>query len=148
MIRSMTIDDLESVCVIEIEAFSHPWTKDDFLSELKTNPYANYYVLEMSGQIIAYVGFWITFENAQITTIAVASNYRGQKYSKELMTYVDEVCHIKNIDQISLEVRISNIKAINLYESYGFKKCGMRKDYYQDKHEDAYLMVKDYKGDR
>lgn len=148
MIRSMTISDITSVCAIEIEAFSHPWTKDDFLSELNNNPYAYYYVIEDYGQIIAYIGFWIMYEKAQITTIAVANRYRGHKYSKTLMSFLDGLCSEKSVELISLEVRISNIKAINLYESYGFKKCGLRKDYYQDNHEDAYLMVKDYKGEK
>lgn len=147
MIRSMVIEDLESVCTIENEAFSHPWTMDDFLSELNINPYANYYVMEEDGQIIAYVGLWVIYEKAQITTIAVKSNYRGLKYSKVLMNFVDNLCIKNNVDQISLEVRVSNIKAINLYEGFGFKMSGIRKDYYQDNHEDAYLMVKDYKGE-
>lgn len=147
MIRSMVIEDLESVCTIENEAFSHPWTIDDFLSELNSNPYANYFIMEEDEQIIAYVGLWIIFEKAQITTIAVKSNYRGLKYSKVLMIFVDNLCIKNNVDQISLEVRVSNIKAINLYEGFGFKKSGIRKDYYQDNHEDAYLMVKDYKGE-
>lgn len=147
MIRSMAINDLEAICIIENESFSHPWTVDDFLSELNTNPYANYYILEENKQIIAYVGLWVIFEKAQITTIAVQSSYRGLKYSKVLMKFVDDLCVRNNVDQISLEVRISNIKAINLYEGFGFKKSGIRKDYYQDNHEDAYLMVKDYKGE-
>jgi len=147
MIRSMAINDLEAICTIENEAFSHPWTNEDFLSELNANPYANYYVLEENNQIIAYFGLWIIFEKAQITTIAVKSKFRGLKYSKVLMKFVNDLCIRNNVEQISLEVRISNIKAINLYEGFGFIKSGIRKDYYQDNHEDAYLMVKDYKGE-
>lgn len=147
MIRCMAIDDLESVCTIENEAFSHPWTIDDFLSELSSNPYAKYYVFEEQNKIIAYIGLWLIFEKAQITTIAVKFNCRGQNYSKKLMMFVDNLCKINNVGQISLEVRVSNIKAINLYEKFGFIKMGIRKDYYQDNHEDAHLMLKDYKGD-
>lgn len=147
MIRKMQIDDLTSVCEIENEAFTHPWTYDDFLNELNSNPYANYVVLEENQQIIAYVGIWIIYEKAQITTIAVNSKYRGMKYSKVLMDYVDQLCVKSNVELVSLEVRISNKKAINLYEGFGFKKSGIRKDYYQDNHEDAHLMIKDYKGD-
>lgn len=148
MIRSMAIDDLESICIIENEAFSHPWTIDDFLNELNTNPYAHYFVIEEENQIIAYIGLWLIFEKAQITTIAVKSNYRGLQYSKTLMKFADNLCVENNVNQISLEVRISNSKAINLYEGFGFKKSVIRKDYYQDNHEDAYLMVKDYEGEK
>jgi len=147
MIRSMTSIDLDAICIIENEAFSQPWTITDFQSELNANPYAKYFVLEEKNQIIAYIGLWVIFEKAQITTIAVQSKYRGLKYSKVLMEFVDDLCKQNYVDQISLEVRLSNFKAIHLYEGFGFKKIGIRKDYYQDNHEDAYLMVKDYKGE-
>ncbi len=51
----------------------------------------------------------------------------------------------KDCEAITLEVRVSNVKAIKLYESYGFKKEAIRKDYYLDNHEDAYLMMKERK---
>lgn len=63
------------------------------------------------------------------------------------MTYLDKLCLDNQVEESTLEVRVSNEVAISLYEKYGFIKKGLRKDYYQDNHEDAYLMVKNYKGD-
>jgi ribosomal-protein-alanine N-acetyltransferase len=147
MIREMIGEDLDNVCLIEQEAFSHPWSRDDFEIEILSNPYANYYVYEQDSEIISYVGIWLIYEKAQITTIAVKNKYRGQKYSRILMRFVDKVCIENNIEECSLEVRISNFKAISLYESCGFEKKGIRENYYQDNYEDAYLMVKKYKGE-
>ena len=146
MIRPMTLSDLDQVCEIEIEAFSHPWSKDDFEIELQSNPYALYFVLIEEELIKAYIGIWLIYEKAQITTIAVRKDFRTQGLSKVLMKFLDAVCIENNVEEISLEVRVSNEKAINLYHRFGFIKKGIRKDYYQDNHEDAYLMVKEVKG--
>jgi len=146
MIRSMKLSDLDQVCEIENEAFSHPWSKEDFEVELQSNPYALYFVLVEDDLIKAYIGIWLIYERAQITTIAVNKDFRSQGLSKILMNFLDTVCIENNVEEVSLEVRVSNIKAINLYHSFGFIEKGIRKDYYQDNHEDAYLMVKEVKG--
>jgi len=147
MIREMIVEDLDTVSLIELEAFSHPWSREDFEIEILSNPYAKYYVYEQESEIISYVGLWLIYEKAQITTIAVKNNYRGQKYSRLLMQFVDKICQENSIEVCSLEVRISNFKAISLYESCGFEIKGIRENYYQDNYEDAYLMVKNYKGE-
>lgn len=146
MIRSMKLSDLNQVSEIENEAFSHPWSKEDFEVELQSNPYALYFVLVEDDLIKAYIGIWLIYERAQITTIAVKKDFRSQGLSKILMNFLDTVCIENNVEEVSLEVRVSNIKAINLYNSFGFIEKGIRKDYYQDNHEDAYLMVKEVKG--
>lgn len=146
MIRSMKLSDLDQVCEIENEAFSHPWSKEDFEVELQSNPYALYFVLVEDDLIKAYIGIWLIYERAQITTIVVKKDFRSQGLSKILMNFLDTVCIENNVEEVSLEVRVSNIKAINLYHSFGFIEKGIRKDYYQDNHEDAYLMVKEVKG--
>lgn len=147
MIRSMNLSDLDGVSKIELEAFSHPWSKEDFEVELQSNPYALYFVLVEEDIIKAYIGVWIIYERAQITTIAVNKDFRRQGLSKKLMEFLDNLCLKNGVEEISLEVRVSNEKAINLYQNFGFEKKGIRKDYYQDNNEDAYLMVKIVKGD-
>ncbi|MHB8096239.1 MAG: ribosomal protein S18-alanine N-acetyltransferase [Erysipelotrichaceae bacterium] len=147
MIRSMNLSDLDGVSKIELEAFSHPWSKEDFEVELQSNPYALYFVLVEEDIIKAYIGVWIIYERAQITTIAVNKDFRRQGLSKKLMEFLDNLCLKNGVEEISLEVRVSNEKAINLYQNFGFEKKGIRNDYYQDNHEDAYLMVKIVKGD-
>ena len=147
MIRAMKLDDLDQVCKIENIAFSHPWSKEDFGIELQSNPYALYFVFEEEKSIKAYLGVWLIYERVQITTIAVHPDYKGIGLSKILMTYLDKLCLDNQVEESTLEVRVSNEVAISLYEKYGFIKKGLRKDYYQDNHEDAYLMVKNYKGD-
>ncbi|MDD6512625.1 ribosomal protein S18-alanine N-acetyltransferase [Sharpea azabuensis] len=138
----MRLSDLDNIMPLEHQLFSSPWSKDDYIYELSSNPYAKYYVLE-DDKIVGYVGIWITYETAQITTIGIAKERQGEGLSKLLMNKVIE--ETKDCEAITLEVRVSNVKAIKLYESYGFKKEAIRKDYYLDNHEDAYLMMKERK---
>ena len=142
LIRAMRLSDLDNIMPLEHQLFSSPWSKDDYIYELSSNPYAKYYVLE-DDKIVGYVGIWITYETAQITTIGIAKERQGEGLSKLLMNKVIE--ETKDCEAITLEVRVSNVKAIKLYESYGFKKEAIRKDYYLDNHEDAYLMMKERK---
>ncbi|HBZ88565.1 ribosomal protein S18-alanine N-acetyltransferase [Sharpea azabuensis] len=142
LLRAMRLSDLDNIMPLEHQLFSSPWSKDDYIYELSSNPYAKYYVLE-DDKIVGYVGIWITYETAQITTIGIAKERQGEGLSKLLMNKVIE--ETKDCEAITLEVRVSNVKAIKLYESYGFKKEAIRKDYYLDNHEDAYLMMKERK---
>lgn len=142
LLRAMRLSDLDNIMPLEHQLFSSPWSKDDYIYELSSNPYAKYYVLE-DDKIVGYVGIWITYETAQITTIGSAKERQGEGLSKLLMNKVIE--ETKDCEAITLEVRVSNVKAIKLYESYGFKKEAIRKDYYLDNHEDAYLMMKERK---
>ena len=142
LLRAMAVNDLDQIIVLEHQLFSSPWSKEDYLYELSSNPYAKYYVLE-DDKIIGYVGMWITYETAQITTIGIAKERQGQGLSKFLMNKVDG--ETRDCEAITLEVRVSNTRAIRLYESYGFRKEAIRKDYYLDNHEDAYLMMKERK---
>ena len=81
------------------------------------------------------------YEQAQIVSIAVEKRYQSQGYGAKLLQYALDVMN-DDVETISLEVRKSNHKAIALYQKYGFLVQAVRPDYYQDNHEDAYLMTK------
>jgi ribosomal-protein-alanine N-acetyltransferase len=139
----MEIHDLDRIVELERLCFSSPWSKDDFLYELSENPFGYYVVLCVDNQIVAYLGLWMDEERAQITTIGVDPSQRGKGYAKALMEHMFDVCSSKGVKVYSLEVRVSNLSAISLYKRYGFEQVGLRKAYYQDNHEDAYLMIKE-----
>lgn len=142
----MKLEDIDEVFNLEKEIFSIPWKKEDFLYELKENPYANYFVLKINNKIIGYVGLWIIFETSQITNICISNDYRKLGYGKLLLEKAVEIAELNKCENISLEVRVSNINAISLYEKYGFIKANIRKSYYSDNNEDAYLMIKPLGG--
>ena len=143
MIQRMEVDDLNRILDLERLCFSSPWSKDDFLYELNENPFGYYVVLKELDKILAYLGLWMDEDRAQITTIGVDPEHRGKGYAKTLMVHMLDVCSSKGVKIYSLEVRVSNQAAISLYQRFGFIQVGLRKAYYQDNHEDAYLMIKE-----
>ncbi|MGN1092936.1 MAG: GNAT family N-acetyltransferase, partial [Monoglobaceae bacterium] len=76
----------------------------------------------------------------------VHPDYRREGIARKMLDTVINICKEKKIERLCLEVKESNISAIKLYESFGFKTDGVRKRYYQNKY-DAYLMSLDLTKD-
>jgi ribosomal-protein-alanine N-acetyltransferase len=91
--------------------------------------------------IIAYAGMWQIAEEAHISTIAVHPDWRGNKLGELLVWTLIWVAIKQNAELVTLEVRISNEVAINLYRKYGFVVSGRRRGYYRDNNEDAHIMA-------
>lgn len=139
IIRTMTKDDIDDVYKVEEDCFVDPWSKEAIRQELKNN-LARYIVAEIDGKVVGYVGVWFVLDEGHITNVAVHSDYRGKKIGDKLIKELVELCKENNMSAITLEVRVSNIVAQNLYKKYGFKIGGIRKEYYSDNKEDAMIM--------
>lgn len=142
LIRRMDLLDIDKIVALEQELFSSPWDKEAFYYELEKNAFSTILVLEDELEIIGYIGMWLLGDQTQITTLGIKKAYQGNGYAKKLMDKCEEITKMMGYVNINLEVRISNQKAIKLYEKCGFKIVAIRKNYYQDNHEDAYLMIK------
>lgn len=138
--RKMTPDDVETVYAIELATFPTPWTLDSFHYEMRENQYAHYLVAEDETGIIGFCGMWLVIDAAQITNVAVVERMRGQKIGEALMKEAIRVACEANMDVMSLEVRVTNVVAQNLYRKLGFRDGGIRKGYYTDNGEDALVM--------
>lgn len=139
--RRMTIDDVQAVHKIELASFPTPWTLDSFYYEMTENQYAHYLVAEdETGEIIGFCGVWLVIDAAQITNVAVVKSVRGQGIGETLMREAMRVAREANMDVMSLEVRVTNTVAQNLYRKLGFLDGGLRKGYYTDNQEDALVM--------
>ena len=141
MIREMRINDLDQVMIIERESFNEHWKRKDFEYEINENAFSNMMVYEKDNKILGILGYYILFDDAQITTIATLKEARGQHIATELMEYLINDCNQKECSVISLEVRKSNLKAQNLYKKFDFIEMNVRKGYYEDG-EDALFMMK------
>lgn len=136
---------LEQVVCIENESFSTPWSKNSFLKEIKTNKFALYFVavdMEKNNKVLGYGGMWHVVNEAHITNIAVSPAYRKQGIASKILEKMIEVAKEKQMIGLTLEVRTSNTIAKDLYIKYGFKLEGIRKEYYEDNREDAFVMWK------
>ncbi len=140
--RSMEEKDLDEIMTIELESFTTPWTKESFKLEITDNKLAKYFIAEIDNKVVGYGGIWLILDEGHITNIAVGKDYRGQGVGNEIIEALIVYCKIKQIRNMTLEVRESNIVAQNLYKKYGFLDCGIRPNYYADDHEDAVIMWK------
>ncbi|HSQ34039.1 MAG TPA: ribosomal protein S18-alanine N-acetyltransferase [Peptostreptococcaceae bacterium] len=141
IIRYMKLEDIDGVYNVEKSCFPDPWSKESFKKEVQ-NKLAKYLVAQIEDKVVAYVGAWFVVDEAHITNVAVSPQYRGQKIGDKIVKSLIDECQENKIKAMTLEVRVSNIVAQNLYKKYGFKLAGVRKEYYSDNKEDALIMWK------
>lgn len=91
--------------------------------------------------IVGYVGFWLMAGEAHISTIAVSPKFRGRNIGELILVAAMDRAIELHATEATLEVRVSNIVAQELYLKYGYSKVGMRKGYYTDNNEDAFIMT-------
>ncbi|MCM3125850.1 ribosomal protein S18-alanine N-acetyltransferase [Mesobacillus sp. AQ2] len=138
--RNMTVDDLDDVMEVEVNSFTVPWSREAFFNELTKNQFAQYLVVEVDQKVVGYCGVWIIVDEAHITNIALLPEYRGMKLGEALMAKVMELAREMGALRMTLEVRVSNNRAQNLYRKFGFEEGAIRKQYYTDNMEDALVM--------
>ena len=141
VIRFMRLKDVDAVAAIEKETFARPWSRESFRQEVTRNVAARYLVAEEEGEILGYAGAWVILDESHITNIAVREDARGRGIGKLLTSRLLQVLSNLGACYATLEVRVSNERAQNLYKSLGFISVGKRKRYYEDNNEDAFLMV-------
>ena len=112
------------------------WLYPDGSPGLVTPP-----ALRHTRYICGYVGFWVLADEAHITTIAVRDEVRRQGIGELLIMTVIDRSRELFASVVTLEVRVSNTGAQCLYDKYGFNQVGVRKGYYTDNREDAYIMT-------
>ncbi|MFS0691045.1 ribosomal protein S18-alanine N-acetyltransferase [Sporosarcina sp. 179-K 8C2 HS] len=138
--RKMTTEDIPEVVEIEQESFATPWTQEIFEHEMTGNDYAHYIVAVADDEVIGHCGMWVVLDECHITNVAVRKHMRGYGIGEALMRKAIELCKANDVRLMTLEVRVSNHTAQNLYRKLGFQDGGIRKNYYTDDHEDALVM--------
>ena len=133
--------DLEQIVKIEKDTNEHPWSLNNFRSSLDAGNSS--IVLKKENIILGYAFFSIVATDSHLLNITVSSNYQGKGYGRKILEKVILQSSVLGATVIFLEVRISNHRAINFYEKFGFKRDAIRYEYYQGTpKEDALLMSK------
>lgn len=170
-VEPMRVDDLGDVLNIERLSYPSPWSARAYEYELRYNEMAHYFVARMDhlvtngsanghgvfgiikrlfraaptysteSEIAGYIGYWMMAGEAHISTIAVHPDLRGRSLGELLLAYTIQDAAQRGAHVATLEVRVSNGSAQQLYLKYGFEKVGMRKAYYSDNNEDAFIMT-------
>src|SRR5690348_3091882 len=93
--------------------------------------------------IIGFAGLWLMVDEAHITTIAMHPDFRRLGLGEFMLVNLIDIAYSINARWVTLEVRVSNHNAQNLYRKYGFREAGLRHRYYSDNQEDALIMWTD-----
>jgi len=147
IIRKMTAADITFAAEIEKECFVHPWSEQSIESEMSKEN--SVFLMAFDGENpIGYVGLSVVFDEGYMGNLAVVSEYRRNGVGRALMNELVSECQSLGLAFATLEVRASNIPAVNLYKSLGFIEVGRRKNYYKEPLEDALLLTKFFTENR
>ena len=137
-----SIDDIEIITSLENNRFTtDAWNKKQWENEFKQNEFSYILLLKDNEEIIGYIDFWILLEQATINKICIKKDKEGNGCGSYLLNEALKIVDSENCLSTSLEVRVSNTKAIKLYEKFLFKKILTKKNYYSDG-EDCYFMIR------
>lgn len=169
LLRPMRYEDITQVVEIDRKSFPIPWTPSVYRYEISQNTSSEMVVLSRPGPgtlptqrggllsglldrlrgrtdlenyslVVGYGGFWFNHLQAHISTIAVRPDYRGHSLGETLLAGMIRRAINLGAQVVSLEVRVSNTRAIALYRKYEFVRVGLKYNYYRDNSEDAYDM--------
>ena len=137
--------DIDRVVAIEEESNPVPWTIKNFRDCIEKGYYS--LVLKENNKVIGFAILSVSTEESHLLNIGLTSLKRGRGLGRELLEKMIMAAEVMGSKKIFLEVRISNVIAIDLYKASGFKEVGLRKKYYRLKEgrEDAILMSKSLK---
>ncbi|EFI35516.1 ribosomal-protein-alanine acetyltransferase [Desulfonatronospira thiodismutans ASO3-1] len=124
---------------LEAQCFTLPWDETQF-SRLMTGEHFKVLGMMECGELRGYLSFLHVRDQAEIMNLAVHPGKRQKGLGKKLMKALLGYCRIHGVQWISLEVRMSNVPAISLYQGFGFKEVGRREKYYTDTGEDALVL--------
>ena len=139
----MELKHVAEVCEMERICFPTPWNEKMFTEELRDNPLSRYLLLvdrENPSRVVAYAGYWKVLDEGHITNIAVRPEWRRMGAATYLISQMKRFAAAEGVHDMTLEVRVSNRSAQDLYTKMGFKPEGIRKAYYEDNREDAMIM--------
>ena len=163
VVEPMRLSDVPAVLAIERVSFPLPWPARVYQYELLKNDRSHYFVLRHRGErdrpegilarlwralrpnppseVVGYGGFWTSGHQAHISTLAIAPKWRRQGLGLLLVLYMLDCARALGMRTATLEVRVSNHAAQNLYRKCGFRPSGLLRGYYHDNGEDALLMT-------
>ncbi len=131
---------VRSVLRIEQQVYPRPWSMSLFLSELALRSTRAYFVARVGRDVVGYGGLMMSADDAHITTIAVDPRWHRNHIGMRLLLVLAREAIERDARSLTLEVRLSNRAAQDLYRRFGFAPVGVRKNYYAETNEDALVM--------
>ena len=141
IIRKMILEDVPQIAAIERLCFSAPWNENMIISSWESR-LSCWLVAEVDNCVVGYVGSEAVLDSADMMNIAVAPEYRKRGIAEALIRALVKCLQKRDILFLLLEVRVSNMPAIALYNKLGFEQVGCRPKYYCNPREDALILRK------
>ena len=143
--RSANAQDIPVLVSLDKQLFPYsPWSTGQYREEISAPTRHFIVALDGAQSIIGYAGVFAPGETAaDILTVGVIPEHRGQGIARALMALLTEWAKTQGSSAMMLEVKIDNLEAISLYESLGYMKLSIRKDYFGSG-LDALVMRKDF----
>lgn len=141
------VRDVPAIAKLERECFSTPWSQKAVADSL-ADPATILLVARIDGETVGYVGMNTVLDEGYINNVAVSPAYRRRKIATALISRLVSEARARALSFITLEVRQSNEAAKALYHSFGFKKEGTRRGFYQQPCEDADIMTKRFEEEK
>ena len=132
-IRPATLEDLDQIVEIEARASRNPWSRKVFELEAKNPDSINLVLTTAENKIVSYMFSWAYGEELEVQNLCTDLDFRRRGFAKNLFDRTICEARGKNIKKAYLEVRASNIEAIELYRQFGFEVTTIRKKYYSDR---------------
>ena len=143
IILEMNAAHVSQVAALERICFADPWSEMSIASELQ-NLWSYWLVALEDDRVIGYVGTQSSIDEADIMNVAVHPDFRRQGIAEALINRLVADLKERDIYALLLEVRVSNMPAITLYEKLGFSQVGRRKNYCHNPKEDALILRKEW----
>jgi ribosomal-protein-alanine N-acetyltransferase len=133
--------DLDEVYALEKSVYPHPWSRGNFSDSLASGYQA--WVLREQGELAGYFLLMAALDEAHLLNVSVAASRQGQGLGRYLLDKVAACARGRDAESVLLEVRPSNLRALKVYQRYGFAEIGRRRAYYpahNGQREDAIVM--------
>ena len=139
--EALALDRLDAVLAVEQRAYPHPWTRGNFTDALASGYQAQ--VLMAGDHLLGYFVAMMGVDEVHLLNITVTPEFQRQGWARVLLDALALWSRGRGAQWLWLEVRVSNLRALAIYQTHGFRRVGERKRYYPADHgqrEDAVVM--------
>ena len=137
----LALQHLDAVLRVEQQAYAHPWSRSNFIDSLKSGYQAR--LLMADATLLGYFVAMKGVDEVHLLNITVAPEHQRQGWARVMLDAITLWAKGQGADWLWLEVRVDNLRALQVYESHGYRRVGQRKNYYpavHDQREDAVVM--------
>ncbi len=137
----MNVQDVDEILRIEYKIYSHPWSRANFTDSIASG--YSCWVCRVGGELVGYYVVMMAIDEAHLLNISVSEKRQGLGFGARLLRHAMSVALQAGASTLLLEVRPSNVKAVELYRHFGFAQVGVRRGYYpaDGGREDALVMT-------